>query len=192
MRVLRITKERFQEKYSLGEVLQGGAPTLKTVVSACYTEDKVCFRIECETDKPLVANYEGEYVPVWNGDVVEVFVSPYADEHWYYELDVAPNGSNFYARIYNPNDLEGYARGIEASSLVARTHVEKGVWIVEMEIPFALLVKEEDVSRAKELPWRGNVYRYDCGNDEYLSLVPTKKELISFHVPSAFAKWEFE
>ncbi|MBQ8394070.1 MAG: carbohydrate-binding family 9-like protein [Clostridia bacterium] len=192
MLTFRISKDKFEEKYTLGEVLQGEKPSLKTTVSACYTKDALRFYIECETDKPLVADYEGDFVPVWKGDVVEVFVCPYGDERWYYELDVAPNGSNFHARIYNPNDAEGYARGIDTDGLVARSVVKEGSWTVEMEVPFALILKEEDIARVKELPWRGNIYRIDCGNDEYLSLAPTKKENINFHVPSAFAKWELE
>ena len=192
MRVLRITKDVYKEEYELGEVLQGGKTEFQTLVSACYTKDALCFRLVCKAAHKLVAEYEGPCTPVWRGDVAEVFVSPYGDMHWYYECDVAPNGSNFNARVYNPDDRSGYAHCLDDDDVITRAQVVEGGWIAEIEIPFAVILKEEDLGKIKELPWCGNVYRINMGNGEHSSFAPTKTEKITFHVPSAFAKWEFE
>ena len=192
MKILRISKNEFKEKYPLKEVLQGAEPTVNTTVSMRYTKDTLHIRMECQANKPLVAEYQGTCVPVWKGDVGEVFISPYGSEEWYYELDVAPNGATFHARIYNPDDTCGYGRCLADDALVTRAEIVDGGWVAEWDIPFALLVKEEDLARIQDLPWRGNVYRINAGDNEYYSFAPTKREQINFHVPSAFAKWEFE
>jgi len=192
MRVLRITKDVYKEEYELGEVLQGGKTEFQTLVSACYTKDALCFRLVCKAAHKLVAEYEGPCTPVWRGDVAEVFVSPYGDMHWYYVCDVAPNGSNFKAQVYNPDDRSGYAHCLDDDDVITRAQVVEDGWIAEIEIPFAVILKEEDLGKIKELPWCGNVYRINMGNGEHSSFAPTKTEKITFHVPSAFAKWEFE
>ena len=192
MRVLRITKDVYKEEYELGEVLLGGKTEFQTLVSACYTKDALCFRLVCKAAHKLVAEYEGPCTPVWRGDVAEVFVSPYGDMHWYYECDVAPNGSNFNAQVYNPDDRSGYAHCLDDDDVITHAQVVEDGWIAEIEIPFAVILKEEDLDKIKELPWCGNVYRINMGNGEHSSFAPTKTKKITFHVPSAFAKWEFE
>ena len=81
---------------------------------------------------------------------------------------------------------------IETEGLIATTKVTDKLWVMEMEIPFALIVKKEDLGRIKELPWRFNAFRIDDGNQEFQSISPTKLDKITFHVPSAFGQLKFE
>lgn len=192
MKTVIVKKNEYGEKYPLKEVLQGKDTTLQTNFSACYTKESIKVRFEAETGKSLRVAYHGEHVPVWCADCMEFFLSPYADERWYYEFDLAPDGSYFYAHIHNPDDFTGYSHAIDAEGLIATTKVTEKLWVMEMEIPFSLMVKKEDLERVQELPWRFNAYRIDDGNQEFQSVCPTGRQKINFHVPSAFGKLQFE
>lgn len=193
MKTVVVKKEHYGEKYPLKEVLLGKDTTLQTNFSACYTESAIKVRFEAEIGKPLFTRNHGAQVVVWESDCMEVFLSPYADEGNYFEFDLAPDGSYYFAKIFNPDGLSARPTPIETKGLIATTNVTEKLWVVEMEIPFSLMVKKEDLARVKELPWRFNAYRIDDGNQEYQSVCPTGvRHKITFHVPKAFGKLQFE
>ena len=196
MKTLVAKKGEYGEKYLLGEVRYGGEATLKTYVAFCYTETSVKIKIEAYGDD-FYSPYKGDYKneQVWNADAVEIFLSPYGSEEWYYEVDFAPTGAWFTAHLFNPDGHRGYCHGEDgpAEGVVWDIKVENGCWTTEVEIPFAFMIKnEEDLKKALSLPWRGNIYRIDIKNDEYLSACPTNCDEINFHVPQGFGRLIFE
>lgn len=196
MKTLVAKKGEFGEKYLLGEARYGGAATLKTYASLCYTEKGIRVKIEAQGDE-FFTPYHGEYKneTVWNADAVEIFLSPYGSEEWYYEVDFAPTGAWFTGHIFNPDGHRGYSHGEDGpkDGVVWKIEVENGWWTTEVEIPFTFMIKnEEDIKRATNLPWRVNIYRIDHKNDEYLSACPTNDEEINFHVTKGFGRLIFE
>ncbi len=196
MKILVAKKGGFGEKYLLGEVRYGGETTLKTYVSFAYTERSIRVKIEAQGDE-FFSPYKGDYrnETVWNADAVEIFLSPYGSERWYYEVDFAPTGAWFTGHIFNPDGYRGYSRGENGpkDGIVWDIKVENGWWTTVVEIPFDFMIKnEEELKRATTLPWRVNAFRIDYKNDEYLSVCPTNYEEINFHVPKGFGRLIFE
>ena len=175
--------------HNLGLVLQGEKPTLATQFYMAYDEKGLRVRIQAEIGKPLRSAFEGEFMPVWRGDVVEIFLSPEGKEDWYYEFDFAPNGSYFHAHIYNPDNKTAYNHCLDPDhGIKGHITIEKGIWTTEMFIPYAEMnLQGKTLSEIKALPWRFNVFRYDDGNEEFCSFAPTGADYINFHIASAFA-----
>ena len=185
-------KGAYGEKYPLGDSQNGGETQRKSCFSLAYTDTTLRIKIECEVGDKLHCPYNGYNEPVWNGDVAEVFLMPYDDEHWYFEFNLAPNLSCFYARIYNSDGYTGYNRMIVDAGIDAHSKILNGKWTAEMEIPFETMLNKEDLDTFKTLPWRFNVFHIDHELQEHASYSPTKTKNPNFHVTSAFAKLIFE
>lgn len=193
-----VIKNVYEKKEKLGLVLQGETPKHGTEFSMFYDEEGIHVRIECEIGKMPRSAFKGEFVPVWQGNAVEVFLSPEGREDWYYEFDFAPNGSYHHCHIYNPDGKTAYNHGLAPEHGVkGKIHIQKGfkkgVWTTEMFIPFAEMgLAGKSLDEIKGMPWRFNLYRIDCETDEYSSFSPTRVGFINFHVSSSFADLIFE
>ena len=189
MKEIVVKKNVYGGKNFLVNAKDGTNTSLKTWFYVCATERGLQFKIQGAAEE-LYAPYTGihPFEPVWIGDVMEVFLSPNADETWYFEFNHAPNGSCFYAKIYNPDGLAAFSRGMEEFDTEKKITVENGVWTTEFVIPYDVVVKDGDFEKAKGMAWSFNVYRIDHKNDEYLAFSPVNMQQVSFHVPSKFAK----
>lgn len=189
-----IIKNAYGQTENLGLVLQGETPTLGTKFSMFYDKEGIHVRIECQIDEKMRSAFQGEFVPVWQADAVEVFLSPYGKEDWYYEFDFAPNGSFFHGHIYNPDGWTAYNHAFAPDHGVkGDIQIKDGVWTTEMFIPFAEMgLQDKTLDEIKALPWRFNVYRIADAQEEFSSFAPTKAEKINFHVSSAFADLIFD
>ncbi|MBQ7912658.1 MAG: carbohydrate-binding family 9-like protein [Clostridia bacterium] len=187
-------KKEYGEAQNLGLVLQGEKPKLGTKFSMFYDEQGIHVRVECEIGKTTHSAFEGEFVPVWQADAVEVFFSPEGKEDWYYEFDFAPNGSYFHGHIYNPDGWTAYNHAFDPDHGVkGDVKIKDGVWTTEMFIPFAEMgLKGKTLGEIKALPWRFNLYRIEDAGREYSSFAPTKAKKINFHVSACFADLIFE
>lgn len=190
MKTIQVAKNKYVDEGHLCEVMTGGATTLKTRFAIAYTDTCLKVRIISETGGQTITPYSGVNVPVWHGDTVEFFVSPYGDENWYFELNVAPNGACFYARIFNPNNREAFFHAEDESGVTAEISMEKDIWTTELTVPFSYVLKEGDEKKVKELPWRFNVYRIDSAREEYAAFSPTGGQKANFHIPTEFAKMQ--
>ena len=94
-------------KYQLKNNRTGKSiPEFKTEVEVKFTEKEVVFEFECENSKLYSASdkYNG---PIFDGDVCEVFICVNEDRSVYYEIEVAPNGTEFlYKMTYKGFDKE--------------------------------------------------------------------------------------
>ena len=190
MKTIQVAKNEYVEEGALSEVLKGGETTLKTRFAIAYTDTGLKVRTITQTGGKTFAPFSGAGMPIWLGDVVEFFVSPYGDEKWYFELNVAPNGATFFARIFNPNNRESFSHPDIDCTAKADLHIENDVWTTELFVPYSYILKEGDENRIKELPWRFNVYRIDIAREEYAAFSPTGGEKANFHIPSKFAKMQ--
>ena len=182
----------FKEEFFLSDTLTGAQPTLWAKFALAYTKDSVKIRIKTQVGEKMVVPYAGDNVQVWRGDAVEFFVSPYGDKEKYFELDIAPNGACFHAKVINPDNCTAYTHLLDVAPIKTTVSVENGVWTTEMQVPFSMLLKEGDADKAHTLPWLFNVYRIDAAHDEYQAFSPTGGVKANFHVPSQFAKMEWK
>ena len=189
-----VIKQAYGEPQTLGLVLEGESPKLGTQFSMFYTKEGIHVRFECEIGEETHSAFEGDFVPVWQADAVEVFLSPEGKEDWYYEFDFAPNGSFYHCHIYNPDGWTAYNHALAPKcGVTAKIQIQKGLWTTEMFIPFtAMELGDKSLDELKKMPWRFNVYRIETAGEEFCSFSPTHAKSINFHVSSAFANLIFE
>jgi len=143
--------------------------------------------------------------PIYDEEVVEIFLDPDGDMKMYYEFEVSPRNTLFDAIIYNPSgsqekgDLqvnsEWNCPRIKTAvkvdgTLDDRTDIDKG-WTVEIAIPFSGLDAPHVPPRDDDV-WRANFYRIDLTpKPEFSCWSPTLLVPPDFHVPRAFGKLIF-
>ena len=86
-----------------GAPTDGGAPRLATTVAAYYDDDFLTVVFDAEDDE-IVATYLGHDEPLWQEDVVEIFLAPEGLTP-YFEIEVNPLGTTFDARIDSPDGV---------------------------------------------------------------------------------------
>lgn len=146
-------------------------------------------------DDSIVATMFERDAPLWNEDVVEVFLAP-GELSSYIEIEVSPRGTVFDARIAFPgpdrstmvvesdwdcSGLSAYVRRDLAP--LHRAHIA-------IRIPF------DSVAANRPGPgtsWRANFYRIDRSSqgDSFTAWSPTYTERPDFHVPSRFGVLRF-
>jgi hypothetical protein len=173
---------------ALKRATDGRAPRLATTVTAYHDDDFLTVIFAAEDDG-IVATYLGHDEPLWQEDVVEIFLAPEGLTP-YFEIEVNPLGTTFDARIDSPDgvratmttDLAWTCDGLFAA---IRRDDGKRMQIV-IRIPFAALKKSGE--------WRANFFRIDRSashGDEFSAWQPTMKTPPDFHVTAAFGILRF-
>ena len=178
----------------LSRTEDGGACRQPTAVRVAYDLDALFLRFDC-VDRDIWASHAHRDAPLWEEEVVELFIAPGGDDpSEYFEIQVNPLGAIFDARIKNPHgkrdsmtvDRSWSPRGIVAS--VSRP--SPASWRAELAIPWADLCGEG-------LPrlWRANFFRIERprgGDDEFSAWSPTMASPPDFHRPSWFGRLVLE
>lgn len=173
----------------LADVVSGGRPVLATSVQACWTAADLRFRFECEDDH-VVATMTGHDDPIYEEDVVEVFLDETGGGTEYYELEVSPRNVVFDAMIRNNRqgakeiDLAWHPVGMTTSV----TDIGDGTTVYEIRLP---------LNNFKRMPaegsvWRWNAYRIDedrQGIRHYSAWSPTGA--VNYHIPQRFGVLAF-
>lgn len=175
----------------------GGAPHLSTTV-ALYFDDEYLSVIFSASDDHVVATYSAHDDPLYDEDVVEVFLAPEKREE-YFEIEVNPIGAMFDARIVSPEGKRQTMQADRAWSAGAFAALRRMVeldgtttWDTLLRIPFS------GVGRPAPSPgerWLANFFRIDrhpLRGDEYSAWRPTLRTPPDFHVPEAFGVIEFQ
>jgi carbonic anhydrase/acetyltransferase-like protein (isoleucine patch superfamily)/bifunctional DNA-binding transcriptional regulator/antitoxin component of YhaV-PrlF toxin-antitoxin module len=179
----------------------GGPPALATEVKACWDERCLYVAFSCH-DSDVWGTLSERDQPLYDEEVVEVFLSPTGDLAHYFEFEVSPLNTIFDAKVFNPNldratmlvDADWNAAGIRtgvgvAGTLDNRSDVDLG-WIAELAIPFADLGLAGAPSPGSV--WRANFYRIERGAvEEFSAWSPTYKDPPDFHVPACFGELVF-
>jgi hypothetical protein len=174
----------------------GGIPRLATTLSVVFDDEYLSF-IFSGADDHVVATYHAHDDPLYEEDVVEVFLAPRTITE-YYEIEVNPVGAMFDAHILSPDgtrETMNADRSWNAAALAAvRRQTEVGgLTTVDtlLRVPFAALGQRAPQPGER---WRANFFRIDrhpTEGDEYLSWRPTLRTPPDFHVPDAFGWIEF-
>ena len=167
-----------------------GTPRQKTTVIV-YADTKnlyVLFRAE---DDEVIATYMDHDAPIYEEDVVEVFLAP-DKPTTYYELEVNPIGTTLDAKIESPKGVRASMRADLAwtcKDLFAAIRRVPGMTETILRIPFA------SIDGARKNEWRANFFRIDRSRthgDEFSAWQPTLKNPADFHVVAAFGRLRFE
>ncbi|SDW95607.1 carbohydrate-binding family 9-like protein [Paenibacillus sp. CF384] len=168
----------------LRDTVSGDAPTEWTKVRCGWTAEALRIQFHCE-DKHMVSDYSERDEPLYNQDVVEVFIDEDGSGTQYIELEVSPRNVVFDARI--TNDGSGSV-GIDTEWDIEGLHtevseVQPGQRMYDIRIPANTFSKPLEAG----LRWRVNFYRIDERQDgirEYQAWQPTG--LVNFHKPQRF------
>lgn len=150
----------------------------------------ICFHC---VDRDARGSYTGRNQPIYEEEVVEAFLAPFADPRQYFELEQSPTGAWFEARIESPYGrratmrvdrdwrCQGWERAVRLCTDAAGRHVW---WCAEWAIPFAALGAPAPGEGTR---WRANFYRIDReGAGQFSAWSPTLVDPPDFHRPDRF------
>ena len=155
------------------------------------------------SDDDIRATHTRRDAPLWEEEVVELFLDPWGARHLYVEIEVSPANVVFDALIVNrardgelDRDLDALrdwsCRGLRTAARVDGVinggPVSRG-WDVEIAIPMRQLAPP--LPPAPGVEWRFNAYRIDrsARGDELQAFSPTGRP--DFHVPDRFGLLAF-
>jgi bifunctional DNA-binding transcriptional regulator/antitoxin component of YhaV-PrlF toxin-antitoxin module len=178
-----------------------GEPRLATEVRISWDERALYVAFSCK-DTDIWGTLTERDQPIYNEEVVEVFLCPTGDLRHYFEFEVSPRNVLFDAKVFSPEgdrrsmllDREWDAPDLQSAVRVAgtldrRDDVDLG-WIAEIAISFADLGLPHPPMPGDR--WRANFYRIERGEvEEYTAWSPTLRIPADFHVPDRFGTLEF-
>jgi len=175
---------------ALRRAQDGADPLQATAVRIAYDLDALLLRFDCQ-DRDIWATHARRDAPLWEEEVVELFVAPGDDDPSHYvEIEVNPLGAIFDARVTNPQGRRDSMRvdaNWNAAGLVAEVNrPSPGAWRAELRIPWTQLC-EGPPPRI----WRANFFRVERprdGADEFSCWSPTLTDPPDFHKPAAFGR----
>jgi hypothetical protein len=176
----------------LRRAVDGAPPRLATEVA--LWRDRECLNVLFRgDDDEVIASYFEHDAPLYEEDVVEIFVAPQAPIR-YAEIEVNPLGTVFDAMITSPD-------GVRATMQTDRSWTCEGLFRATRRTPhhFATIIRIPFASLGVAPPnsgdrWQGNLFRVDrhpTHGDEYSAWRPTMRTPADFHVAAAFGEWVF-
>ena len=152
----------------------------------------ICFMC---ADNCIMASMTEYNDKLYEEEVVEVFIDDDTDKKTYIEVEVNPLNAVLHYCIHNDlrNGLIRFARVDKAIETAVFRDDEKGIWSVEIAIPFTEFITARNLPPQKGDRWHMNLYRIDrtaSKNDEFSAWSPTGK--INFHMPEKFGRLVFE
>ncbi|HEU4753798.1 MAG TPA: carbohydrate-binding family 9-like protein, partial [Armatimonadota bacterium] len=178
-----------------------GEPREATEVKACWDDRFLYIAFACK-DTDIWGNFEKRDDPLYDEEVVEVFLCPTGDLRHYFELEVSPLNVVFDAKVFNPEgdrrtmlvDREWNSEGLRTAVRVSGTLNDRSSpdigWIAEIALPFADLGLSGPPAPGSV--WRANFYRIERGHEtEFTAWSPTYRDPADFHVPSCFGELVF-
>ena len=175
---------------SLRRAQDGAELQQATTVRIAHDLDALLVRFDCE-DRDIWATHVRRDAPLWEEEVVELFVAPGEDDPSdYVEIEVNPLGAIFDARVTNPHGRRDSMRvdaTWDAAGLVASvTRPSPGSWRAELVVPWSELC-EGTPPRV----WRANFFRIERPKDgapEFSCWSPTLADPPDFHKPASFGR----
>ncbi len=171
----------------------------KTAVACLWSDTSLYIAFRCE-DSEITGTLNEHDSPLYEEEVVEVFISPNADPHTYFELEISPNNVMFDAVVESPDlhrgtmivdtgwHCKGLVSAVRVDGEINNSAVKDDGWTVEMSIPFLALASNPPVNGSE---WLVNFYRIDREPEEFTAWSPTLEVPANFHVPARFGILKF-
>jgi hypothetical protein len=175
-------------KVALVENVSGGAPLQGTEVTIARSAGYLLVRFECEDAQPwaTITRRDG---PLYQEEVIEVFLDPFGDLECYFEIEVNPLNAVLDLMLRRVGKGWRKEFGWKCEGLETSVAMTESGWTAEMAIPFAALVPEPP---AIGDVWRANFLRIDrpagCAR-ELSAWSATGRN--GFHEPGRFGFVEF-
>jgi hypothetical protein len=175
---------------------ENGGAVYQTQIKLLYSDSGIYCLFKCD-DHKITATLKGDFLDLYNEDVVEVFF--WTDEKMpvYFEYELSPlnyelpilvpnNKGDFFG--WRPWHYEGERKTRHATHINGADEITS--WTAEFFIPFALLKPMQNVPPKKGTQWRANFYRidYDSGTSEW----SWQKTRTNFHDYEKFGYIVFE
>jgi hypothetical protein len=193
---------RAAPEVELVRVVDAASPRQRTGLRLLWDDQHLyaAFRV---ADDDLRATHTRRDAPLWEEEVVELFLDPWGAERLYVEIEVSPANVVFDALVVNRarggetrrdlDALRGWrCRGLRTAARVDGVlnggPVSRG-WEVELAIPLRALAPR--LEPAPGVEWRFNAFRVDrsAHGDELQAYSPTGRP--DFHLPDRFAVLAF-
>lgn len=179
------------ESVPLVDTVTGRQPLEPTRVSACWDHEFLHIRFVCQ-DSYMISDYTERDDPLYDQDVVEIFIDELGAGKEYMEIEVSPNNVIFDARIQNDgdghivhSDRAWDIEGLETEAVLS----EADVRTYDIRIPMRAFRKPIVAGDC----WRANFYRIDeqrGGEREYQAWSPTGA--VNYHLSQTFGWLRFE
>jgi hypothetical protein len=172
----------------LCETITGASPSQGTLVKVAW--DAADLRVLFQAaDEHAWATMTARDAPLYEEEVVEVFLDPVGDLESYFEIEVNP--LNAVLDLVLRKNRSGYAKNSAWQCEGLRTAVTKNdvAWTTELAIPFRALTSAPPVLGTR---WRVNFFRIDRPQNrerELSAWTPTRSG--TFHRPERFGVLEF-
>ena len=168
----------------------GADPLQATAVRIAHDDQAFLLRFDC-SDRDIWATHARRDAPLWEEEVVELFIAPGEDDPSdYVEIEVNPRGAIFDARVRNPDgrrDSMHVDSAWNAAGLVAEVSLPSPrSWRAEIAVPWSGLC-EGTPPRV----WRANFFRIERprnGDPEFSCWSPTFVDPPDFHKPAFFGR----
>jgi hypothetical protein len=188
---------RRDETLALGSLVSsvdGTAPALSTEVKLTWQQSRLVVEFEVEETSPW-GTYRERDSPIWQEEVVEVFLAPGFDPPTaYYEIELSPLGTVFDAVVWNPQgdrtdfrvDPSWDCPGLETE---VELRPENRRWWARISVPWHALLAPGQPTPSY---WSGNFYRIarprpgTGGLTVFAAWSPTGIAPPDFHRPAAF------
>ena len=172
----------------LRETITGATPQQRTSLKLGWTPDELRVLFHCTDSHPWATLTERD-APLYEEEVVEVFLDPIGDLASYSEIEVNP--LNAVLDLVLRRNRSGYVKDFawQCDHLRTAVRATPTSWTAELAIPFHSLVAEPPQPHAQ---WRANFFRIDRPVEkprELSAWSPTR--LGTFHVPERFGVIEF-
>lgn len=178
----------------LVDTVTGSIPKEQTEVQVCWSSEALYIRFEC-TDHYVLSEYTKRDDPLYEQDVIEVFIDVVGDGKQYIELELSPYNIVFDAKVvcsqHNQHinvDASWDMKGLYTSVKPIEQSSKKGS-VYLLKLPTSSLGKPARAGDA----WRINFYRIDqdaFGCRQYQAWSPTGE--VNFHRPNRFGTLLFQ
>jgi len=176
----------------LVDVVTGGAVREETKVKACWDERALYVRFEC-VDTYAVSRYTYRKAPLWEQDVVEIFIDEEGDCKRYMEIVVSPNGVLCDLMIDHHDDSNPLSfkadKEWEVQGFEQTNETDENRRIYTFKIPFSNFAKAPEAG----MEWRINFFRIDeepNGTRHYQAWSPTGA--VNYHIADRFGRLAFK
>ena len=151
----------------LVDSLGGQPPRLPTVARVLRDERHLFVAFDCRDDQVFVRPGRQHDDPIWEDEVVEVFLDPAGAGRDYVEIEVSPAGVTFDARFERRRSDLDRARAWE-SGVVAAARIDRGPsgdrgWTAELRLPIEAVRGAAPPPRSGSR-WRANLFRMETHN----------------------------
>jgi len=176
-------------RLSLVDCVTGRRPKWGTEVRLGWTDEMFHGLFICQDPNPWATKTKRDD-PLWEEEVVEIFIDPFGDSISYFEININPLNvvADVFIRRVRTGLRKNFAWRCEGLATACGT-LAYG-WVAAFQIPFPAL---GDCHPTRSPVWRANFARIERpkeGKQELTAWCPSFME--SFHLPERFGRLRFD